>query len=196
MASRAAATGRRCIIPRRLTSGVKLLNPVAVGGRRYSAPQGEPMNIASVVGCGSTILEAVKQCAAHAAQLGAERSNLRRRPRGPAVRIDATGPDASAELKSYFDTTVGFTFVRLRGRYRLSFRAKRLSSATMLHAHVKRIVNGRLDYLEQDFPLTQGWANYEAEFTANDGAETVRPVEAGFVWRAVRCCWTMLIWNR
>ena len=115
------------------------------------------------------------------AQLGAERSDLSPETQGhQALRIDATGPDASAELKSYFDTTVGFTFVRLRGRYRLSFRAKRLSSATMLHAHVKRIVNGRLDYLEQDFPLTQGWANYEAEFTANDGAGPVRPVEAGF----------------
>ena len=55
--------------PKAIDQWVKLINPVAVGARRYSAPQGEPMNIASVVGVGNSILEAVKQCAAHAAQV-------------------------------------------------------------------------------------------------------------------------------
>jgi alpha-L-arabinofuranosidase len=45
---------------------------------------------------------------------------------------------------------------------------------------VKRIVNGRADYLEQDFQLTPSWADYHAEFTANEGTGLVGPVEAGF----------------
>jgi hypothetical protein len=97
-----------------------------------------------------------------------------------ALRIEAAGPGQSVELKSYFDSMEGFTFVRMRGRFRLSFRAKSLAGSRTLHAHVKRIVNGRADYLEQDFQLTPAWADYHAEFTANEGARLVGPVEAGF----------------
>jgi hypothetical protein len=115
------------------------------------------------------------------ARLEAERKDLSPETEGrQALRIEASGPGQSAELKSYFDTTEGFTFVRLRGRYRLSFRAKALGGSRTLHARVKRIVNGRLDYLEQDFQLTPNWADYRAEFTANEGAGPVGPVEAGF----------------
>jgi hypothetical protein len=45
---------------------------------------------------------------------------------------------------------------------------------------VKRIVNGKADYLEEDFQLTPSWADYYAEFTANESAGPVGPVEAGF----------------
>jgi hypothetical protein len=83
-------------------------------------------------------------------------------------------------LKSYFDTLEGFTFVRLRGRYRFSFRAKALAGEKTLHVHVKRIINGRADYLEQDFQLTSAWADYSAEFNTNEGASPSGPVEAGF----------------
>ncbi|MGO9335884.1 MAG: hypothetical protein ACLPY1_00085 [Terracidiphilus sp.] len=115
------------------------------------------------------------------ARLEAERRDLSPRTEGrQALRIEAAGAGQSVELKSYFDTTEGFTFVRLHGRYRLGFRAKALTGSRILHAHVKRIVNGRLDYLEQDFQLTPSWADYHAEFTANEGAGPVGPVEAGF----------------
>jgi hypothetical protein len=86
----------------------------------------------------------------------------------------------SIDLKSYFDSTEGFTFLRLRGRHRFTFRAKSLSGSKMLHVHVKRIVNGKLDYLEKDFQLTPGWADYQAEFMASEGAGPIGPVEAGF----------------
>jgi alpha-L-arabinofuranosidase len=115
------------------------------------------------------------------ARLEAERKDLSPATEGrQALRIEAAGPGQSVELKSYFDTTEGFTFVRLRGPYRLSFRAKALAGSRILHAHVKRIVNGRADYLEQDFQLTPSWADYHAEFTANEGDGPVGPVEAGF----------------
>jgi alpha-L-arabinofuranosidase len=115
------------------------------------------------------------------ARLEAERKDLSPDTQGhQALRIEAAGAGQSAELKSYFDTTEGFTFLRLRGRYRLSFRAKSLAGSPTLHTHVRRIVNGKLDYLEQDFQLTSAWANYHAEFSANEGPTPIGPVDAGF----------------
>lgn len=115
------------------------------------------------------------------AHLEAERKDLSPDTQGSqALRIEAAGAGQLAELKSYFDTTEGFTFLRLRGRYRLSFRAKSLAGSRTLHAHVRRIVNGKLDYLEQDFQLTPTWANYRAEFSANEGLAPIGPVDAGF----------------
>jgi alpha-L-arabinofuranosidase len=96
------------------------------------------------------------------------------------ARLEAERPGQSVELKSYFDSMEGFTFVRLRGQYRLSFRAKGLGGSKTLHVHVVRIATGRLDYIEKDFQLSTGWADYQAEFTANEGAGPIGPVEAGF----------------
>src|ERR1017187_9637877 len=44
-----------------------------------------------------------------------------------ALRIEAAGAGQSALVRSYFDTTEGLTFVRLHGRFRVSFRAKGLA---------------------------------------------------------------------
>jgi alpha-L-arabinofuranosidase len=115
------------------------------------------------------------------ARLEAERKDLSPLTGGrQALRIEAAGPGQSVELKSYFDTMEGFSFVRLRGRYRLNFRAKGLAGSRMLHVHVRRIAAGGFDYLERDFALTSSWADYRAEFTANEGAGPTGPVEAGF----------------
>jgi len=115
------------------------------------------------------------------ARLEAERKDLSPETAGrQALRIEATESGQSVELKSYFDSTEGFTFVRLRGRYRLSFRARGLGGSRMVHVHVRRIANGRFDYLEQDFQLTPAWADYHAEFMANEGAGPTGPVEVGF----------------
>jgi hypothetical protein len=115
------------------------------------------------------------------ARLAAERKDLSPETEGhQALRIEADGSGQSVELKAYFDTMEGFTFVRLHGRYRLSFKAKALTGSRILHAHLRRIINGRLDYLEQDFQLTPSWTNYHAEFTANEGAGPIGPVDAGF----------------
>jgi hypothetical protein len=114
------------------------------------------------------------------ARFDAERKDLSPETQGrQALRIEASGPGQSVELKSYFDS-MDVTFVRLRGRYRLSFRAKSLAGSRTLHAHVRRIINGKADYLEQDFQLTPAWADYHAEFSAAEGAGPAGPVEAGF----------------
>jgi hypothetical protein len=115
------------------------------------------------------------------AELEPERKDLSPETVGrQALRINASGPGQSVELKSYFDSMEGFTFVRLRGRYRLSFRAKGLTASKTIHVHVKRIINGNADYLEQDFQLTPAWSDYHAEFTADEAAVPTGPVEAGF----------------
>jgi hypothetical protein len=115
------------------------------------------------------------------ARLEAERRDLSPETEGhQALRIEAASPGQSVDLKSYFDTLEGMTFVRLRGRYRFSFRAKGLAGNRSMHVHVVRLASGKLDYLERDFPLTPGWADYHAEFTANEGAGPVGPVETGF----------------
>jgi hypothetical protein len=115
------------------------------------------------------------------AQLEAERRDLSSGTQGrQALRIEAANPGQSVDLKSYFDTMEGFTFVRLRGRFRLSFKAKGLTGTRTLHVHVARLVAGKLDYLERDFQLTSSWADYAAEFTAYEAAGPNGPVEAGF----------------
>lgn len=115
------------------------------------------------------------------ARIEAERRDLSpETPGHQALRIEAAQPGQSVELKSYFDSTEGFTFVRLRGQYRFSFRAKSLAGSRTLHVHVRRIVNGHADYLEQDFQLTPVWADYQAVFSANEGPLPPGPIDAGF----------------
>jgi len=115
------------------------------------------------------------------AHLEGERKDLSLGTRGrQALRIEAAGAGQSAELKSYFDSLEGHSFVRLHGHYRLSFRAKALSGARTVHVHVRRIANGKFDYLEQDFQLTADWADYHAEFEASEGPLPAGPVETGF----------------
>lgn len=110
--------------------------------------------------------------------LEAERADL---PPGTlgrqALRMEAASPGASAQVNSYFDTTEGMTFVRLRGRYRLSFRAKGLGGSKVLHVDVGRLAGGLHPYLNKDVPLTSAWANYDEEFTADEGDLPVGSVQ-------------------
>jgi hypothetical protein len=105
------------------------------------------------------------------ARLEAERKDISPATQGrQALRIEAAGAGQSAAIKSYFDTLEGFTFVRLRGRYRLSFRAKALSGSRTLHLYVARLVNGVPAFLNEDVQLSSWWADYHADFTANEEA--------------------------
>jgi hypothetical protein len=115
------------------------------------------------------------------AHLEAERKDLSPQTTGrQALRIEAAGAGQSVDLKSYFDSTDGYTFVRLHGHFRLSFRAKSLIGAKTFHAQVRRVINGKADYLEQDFQLTSTWADYHADFSANEAPLPTGPVETGF----------------
>ena len=105
------------------------------------------------------------------ARLEAERNDLSPNTLGhQALRVEAAGSGQFAEIRSYFDSSDGMTFVRMRGRFRLSFRAKGLNGARTLHLYVARLVNGMPAFLNQDVQLTSSWADYHAEFSGNEAA--------------------------
>jgi hypothetical protein len=121
------------------------------------------------------------------ARLEAERKDLSPATVGhQALKIVADGSGQSAQIKSYFDSTDGFTFVRLHGQYRLSFRAKGLAGARTVHLHVARLVNGETLFLDQDVHLTPSWADYHADFAAREeealsnSPKLAGPVEVNF----------------
>jgi len=121
------------------------------------------------------------------ARLEAERKDLSPSTLGhQALRIVADGTGQSAQIKSFFDTSDGYTFVRLQGRYRLSFRAKGLGGARTVHLHVARLVNGETLFLDQDVRLAPSWADYHADFTASEedavsnSPKLAGPVEVSF----------------
>ena len=115
------------------------------------------------------------------AKLTAERADLSpETPGHQALRIEASGPGQSARLNSYFDTLDGFTFLRLRGRYRLSFRAKSLNGSRMVHVHVARNAPGKISNLEQDVRIAPTWGDYFQDFAANEGSGPTGTVEVSF----------------
>jgi len=115
------------------------------------------------------------------AQLKAERADLSpATPGRQALRVLATGPGQSARIKGYFDSTEGYSFIHLRGRYRLSFKAKVLTGFKVIHIHVARLGTGRYPYLEQDVRIGPGWEEYRQEFTANEPDGLLGTVEVSF----------------
>ena len=115
------------------------------------------------------------------AYVEAERKDLSPLTAGrQALRIEAGGAGQSAEIKSYFDSTEGRSFLRLKGAYRLSFRAKSLGGAQRIHVSVKRIANPARVYLDRDIPLTRAWGDYEADFNADEVIAIPAPVEVSF----------------
>ncbi len=115
------------------------------------------------------------------AHLEAERKDLSPHTAGrQALRIEAGSPGQSVEIKSYFDTMEGRTFLRLKGAYRLSFRARCLSGALLIHVQVKRIANPPRVYLDRGIPLTRSWGDYQADFNADEIAAIPGPVEVSF----------------
>jgi len=115
------------------------------------------------------------------AQLEAEHADL---PPGlpvhQALRIEASGAGQSADVNAFFDSTAGMTFVRLRGRYRLSFWAKAIRGPAVMHVHVGREVAGVRRYVDEDIRLTPVWAEYREEFNANEVNLPPGTVNVGF----------------
>jgi SAM-dependent methyltransferase len=115
------------------------------------------------------------------ARLEAERVDLPPGTQGhQALRMEAAAADELAQVNSYFDSSEGMTFVHLRGRYRLSFRAKGVGGTAVLHVHVGRLAPGLRRYLDEDVRLTPAWAEYHEEFTANEVGVPPAAVESGF----------------
>ncbi len=84
-------------------------------------------------------------------------------PGKQALRVDASADGQRATVSSYFDSSEGRSFVQLRGRYALRFRAKSLSGPHTLPVSLSR---GSHLFLDAAAPLTPLWKDYHFEFTA------------------------------
>jgi alpha-L-arabinofuranosidase len=81
-----------------------------------------------------------------------------------ALAINASGSGQSAAINSYFDTTVGRSFLQLNGNYTLTFRAKGVGGNNGLCVIVQRV--GVAKFLSQMITLTNSWQDYSMSFSA------------------------------
>jgi alpha-L-arabinofuranosidase len=89
-------------------------------------------------------------------------------PGKQALRVDASADGQRATISSYFDSSEGRSFVQLRGRFTLRFRAKSLSGPHTLPVSLSR---GSHIFLGTGAPLTPLWKDYHFEFNAaEDGS--------------------------
>jgi len=111
------------------------------------------------------------------ARMIAERNDLSPETQGhQALRMEASGPGQSAEIKSYFDSAGDMSFLRMKGRFRLSFRAKALTGSRMLHVSLSR---NNPAWVNQDMQLSPAWADYHVDFTANDSPGAIGTIGMG-----------------
>ena len=96
-------------------------------------------------------------------------------PGRQALRIDASAPGASAGVSSFFDSFAGRSFVQLRGRYTLSFRAKGVTGAPVLTVEVKRLdtTHGAHSFLRREIALSSAWHDYSFDFDAAENGSAV-----------------------
>ena len=106
-------------------------------------------------------------------------------PRSPgrqALRIEAAGAGQSASVASFFDTTAGRSFVQLRGRYTLSFRAKALEGERMLTVKVERLATSHGDhtFFSKSIKLGSIWQDYSFSFSAEENGSEIGPADLTF----------------
>jgi len=115
------------------------------------------------------------------AKLSAERADLPPCTQGhQALRMEAGAPGQLAQVNSYLDSSEGMTFLPFRGRYRLSFKAKAVAGAHVLHIHVRRLAPKIPSYLDRDISLTSAWSDYHEDFTADENGLSPAAIEVGF----------------
>jgi hypothetical protein len=79
--------------PKEIDQWVKLRNPYALNGRRFAVPQGEPTNIAGIVGIGDTLLEAAQATYEHANQVNGNLIEISLDAISQAIEIIEKGED-------------------------------------------------------------------------------------------------------
>ncbi len=92
-------------------------------------------------------------------------------PGKQALRLDASAPNEYASVSSYFDSTEGRSFLQLRGRFTLRFRAKWLTGSRALPVTIARFDKEHGSghtFLHEDVPLAPAWRDYALPFTANE----------------------------
>jgi hypothetical protein len=103
-------------------------------------------------------------------------------PGKQALRIEASGSAQTATVKAFIDTYNNRSFLQLRGRYTLSFRAKSLSINRNINVKVTRLEteNGNHSFLNKTLPLAANWRDYTYDFTAAEDGSALGPIELSF----------------
>ena len=105
-------------------------------------------------------------------------------PGKQALRIDASGPDQSVVLSSYFDSFEGRSFVQLSGRHTLSFRTKYINGNNLLSLSIQRLdtKHGSHTFLSKTVILTPNWRDYSFTFDASEDGTAVGTVGLTFTF--------------
>ena len=102
-------------------------------------------------------------------------------PGKQALEINAAGSGQTASVDSYFDSTVGRSFVQLNGTYTLAFKAKGLGGNNQLTISVIRQMASTSETLfNQTVTLTGQWQDYTYSFNASEDGTYIGTVALAF----------------
>jgi alpha-L-arabinofuranosidase len=104
-------------------------------------------------------------------------------PGKQALRLDASGPNQYASVSSFFDSTEGRSFLQLRGRFILHFRARALTSNHVLPVTISRFDKAHGSghtFVSQEVQLTPLWHDYALGFTADEDGTAVGTLALSF----------------
>jgi alpha-L-arabinofuranosidase len=102
-------------------------------------------------------------------------------PGKQALAINAAGSGQTASVDSYFDSTVGRSFVQLNGTYTLAFKAKGLGGNNQLTISVIRQMASTNETLfNQTVTLTGQWQDYTYSFNAAEDGTYIGTVALAF----------------
>jgi hypothetical protein len=102
-------------------------------------------------------------------------------PGKQALRMHASGVGQSARLDSYFDTYPGRSFLQLKGRYTLAFRAKGIGGNNSLNVSMIR-AGSRQEVLfpDRSIRLSNTWKDYTYDWIASEDGASIGPVDLSF----------------
>jgi len=98
-------------------------------------------------------------------------------PGKQALKILAAGPRQAANVASYFDGMTGHSFVQLKGKYHLAFRAKGLEGNREMKVNLARAeVHGSEVFLSKTVTLSDKWRDYSFDFLASESGKDIGTV--------------------
>jgi len=102
-------------------------------------------------------------------------------PGKQALKILASGPGQTASVASYFDSVAGHSFVQLKGKYHLAFRAKGLGGSREVKVTLRRAeAHGDEVFLSKAVTLSEKWRDYSFDFLASESGKDIGTVGLTF----------------
>lgn len=99
-----------------------------------------------------------------------------------ALRVNASSSGQHATLSSFFDSFAGRSFLQLRGKYVLRFRAKAAGNGNAISVRVERLdqKHGVHTFLSKQVTLGTAWREYVYEFSATEDGSALGTVGLTF----------------